>query len=211
MPFGTPVLPLEKITVARLLGSPLGVSQPAGASPSFDQCEDLLRLRERRHDVFEIDRAFRSFELGFRQENLGGDDGPDLALGRGIRHRFLAAGEVQVDRHLCRPARRPDSPALRPRSREAAIRSSSGSPLFGGPLPRAVPRRSAHGRKSVRARGIGHGELAPMAASQPNEARRQRRTLFPREFGSLASQFFHGLAGGPGTGRLRQQGRRRIL
>ena len=30
MPLGTPVLPLEKITVARLSGSPLGVSQAVG-------------------------------------------------------------------------------------------------------------------------------------------------------------------------------------
>ena len=84
------------------VGIALGRQRGGGRQTRFRQRPELLSLRETRHNVLEIDRAFGSFELGLRQENLGGDDRPDLALGRGIRHRFLAAGEVQVHRNFAR-------------------------------------------------------------------------------------------------------------
>ena len=82
------------------VGIALGRQPPARRQPRFDQRPELLGLADRGENVFEIDRAFGSFELGLGQENLGGDDGADPALGHGVHHRFLAAGEVQVYRDL---------------------------------------------------------------------------------------------------------------
>ena len=121
-------------------------------------------------------------------------------------HRFLAAGEVQVHRDF---AGQRDAQV---RQRSAHCGGQQQADHFFGVRPSADLAASKH-RCSERAAvgqlaagGIGHGELAPVAARQADEARGQRRTRFPGQLRGVAAQLLDGLPGGPG-GRGRRKRR----
>ena len=109
-PFGTPVLPLEKMIVASASGV-RGVEEPARdqrgrQQPRRDQHRKLRQRGRLLQDVFQKDHPGGLRKSSFRKERARGEHRRDAAAIDRRRHGIAAGGEVQVDRHAAGDRRR---------------------------------------------------------------------------------------------------------
>ena len=111
IPFGSPVLPLEKMTVARSSRVP-GCSRPTafssaptGVSQASAKREELLAEARLGGDFLQQQRAAGDLHFDAVEKGLRGEDGLELALADTGGERFLGERVVEVHRHFAQEER----------------------------------------------------------------------------------------------------------
>ena len=105
-PFGSPVLPLEKITVARSskepgsLAADRSLERAGRREPGQGKRPQLLSETRLGGDLLEQQRATGQLHLHAVEKRLGRDDGLQVALAGAGSERLLGERVVEVDRHF---------------------------------------------------------------------------------------------------------------
>ncbi len=100
-PLGSPVLPLEKMMVARsssdcgFPGAERAFEQAAGQKPEQQGCDFFAEARAG-SDFFEQDLFSGDLQRKFFEQELGGDDGLQFALLRAGGDRLVRRGVIQI-------------------------------------------------------------------------------------------------------------------
>ena len=174
-PFGSPVLPLEKMTVARSSSSTFsartqGPLQPAhGQQPGHEKRRQFFRRARTRRAFLDENQLARHRQLDLFQKRFRGDDGFDVALPDAGGEGLLRQRVVQVHRHFAEQHRREIHQRARHRGRQ-----EQPDLFLPGPSRFQSPRQKNrfHQRRAKTHFGrlrIGHGKAERMPPRRAHE------------------------------------------